>query len=132
MEFIRPIALTITSGTSVAITIPGQYLRDGKRFILEFVLSEPDRVSFRDLIEGNEIVTIVNGIGGTAYVLEDYKADVFYSDRLILGYCYKLIWGNNGAVSTTAGALGHFINVNTPHCCRPYNPANDAIPPVTD
>jgi hypothetical protein len=131
ITIIKPIDITVNSGASVIITIPPQYLKDGKKFILDFVLSEPDKVKFRDLIEGIEIVTIVNGVGGTEYVLEDYKGDIFYADRLFLCYKYKLIWGNNGAISTTAGMLAHFINVNTPcHCARPYNPANDIIPPT--
>ena len=67
VETITNIALKVTSGASVIITIPAQYLKDGKFFDLEFVLSKPDRVAFRDLIEGNEIVTIINGVGGAEY-----------------------------------------------------------------
>ena len=127
---IRPIALTITSSTSVIITIAPQFLRPGRHFDLEFCLGEPDRVAFRDTVEGNEVVTILNGIGGTEYALETKSANVFYADRLHIGYIYRLVWNNNGAVSTTAGGLAHFLNLNTPHCSRPYNPANTVVPPA--
>lgn len=127
---LRPIDLTITSGTSVIITIPEVFLKDGKYFDLIFCLTEAERVKFRDLIVGNEVVTIQNGVGGTAYVLEDNKADIFYADLLRLGWCYRLRWGNNGAATTdgTTGLVGHFLNLNTPCCARKYNPANTAIP----
>jgi hypothetical protein len=116
----------------VVITIPPQFLRPGKHLDLDFVLSEPDRVAFRDLIEGTEIVTVMNGIGGSAYVLENCLADIFYADRLHLGFCYRLRWSNNGPanVSGTTGLVGHFINLNTPRCARGFNPANTVIPPV--
>ncbi|MCL1859091.1 MAG: Ig domain-containing protein [Oscillospiraceae bacterium] len=132
-RIIRPIDLIITSGTSVTIVIPPQFLVNGKHFNLDFRLSEPDRVKFRDLIEGTEQVFIQNGVGGTSYILEDNNADVFYSDLLRLGFCYILRWGNNGAAATGGGGgVQHFLNLNTPCCARRYNPANNTIPPSTD
>lgn len=131
---IRPIALTIVSGTSVTIVIPPQFLKNGKCFDLEFCLSEPDRVAFRDLIEGIEVVTIQNGVGGVSYVLETNAANVFYADRLHLGFCYRIRWGNNGPAIQTGqvAAIAHFINLNTPCCARGYDPANNTIPPADD
>ena len=130
---IRPIALTVVSGVSATIVIPEQFLKDGKFFNLSFVLSEVDRMTFRDLIEGNEVVSIMNGVGGTSYVLENSVADIFYSDRLHIGYCYRIRWGNNGAASSdgTTGLVQHFLCLNTPCCSRPFNPANNAVPVVT-
>jgi hypothetical protein len=128
---IRPISLTITTGTSLVIVIPPQFLKPGKFFDLEFVLSQPDFVNFRDLVQGTEIVSIANGVGGTEYVLETCTGDIFYADRLRLCFCYRLRWSNNGPVSNTAGLLAHFINLNTPCCARAFNPANTAIPPAT-
>jgi hypothetical protein len=129
---IRPIALTVVSGVSVVITMPPQFLKSGKHFDLEFILSEPDRIKYRDLIEGTEVVTIMNGIGGAAYVLENNLADIFYSDLLRLGYIYRLRWSNNGAANTagTTGLVGHFLNLNTPCCARRFNPANTVVPSV--
>jgi hypothetical protein len=129
---IRPIALTIISGTSVTITIPPQFLKPGKHLDLDFCLSEPDIVQFRDLIEGNEAVTIMNGVGGIVYILENSLADIFYADRLHIGYCYRLRWSNNGPANQTGttGLIGHFLNLNTPKCARGFNPANTMIPPV--
>lgn len=131
---IRPIDLVITSGTSAVIVIPPQFLRNGKFFDLEFCLSEPDRVKFRDLIEGIEVVTIQNGVGGVSYVLENNVGNIFYADRLRLGFCYRLRWGNNGPSIQTGqvGDIAHFINLNTPCCARGYDPANNAIPPALD
>lgn len=131
-NIIKPIALTVTSGVSVVITIPEQFLKDGRFFNLEFCLSKPDLVKFRDLITGVEVVTIQNGIAGTAYVLEDNVADIFYSDLLRIGWCYRIRWGNNGPATTdgTTGLVGHFLNLNTPCCARKFNPANTVIPTV--
>lgn len=131
---IRPIDLTIISGTSVTITIPPQFLKNGKFFDLEFCLSEPDRVAFRDLIEGIEVVTIQNGVSGVSYVLENSTGNTFYSDRLHIGFCYRLKWGNNGPSIQTGqeSGIAHFINLNTPCCARPYDPANNTIPPAGD
>lgn len=131
---IKPIDLTIVSGTSCAITIPPLFLKDGCMTTLEFCLTKPDLVKYRDLLTGTEVVTLTNGVGGTSYVLEDNAADVFYADKLLLGYCYRLRFGNNGpAIQTgqTAG-IGHFINLNTPCCSRKYNPANTVIPPIPE
>jgi hypothetical protein len=107
-------------------------LKPGIHFNLEFCLTKPDIVKFRDLIEGNEYVNIQNGVGGTIYVLENCLADIFYADRLHLGFCYRLRWSNNGpAVQTGAtGLIAHFLNLNTPKCARGFNPANTTIPPV--
>lgn len=127
---IKPIDITVTSGTSVVITIPEQFLKDGKFFNLLFCLSDADLVEFRDLITGTEVVTIQNGVGGTAYVLEDNTADIFYADLLRLGWRYRIRWGNNGPATTdgTIGLVGHFLNFNTPCCARKFNPANTVIP----
>lgn len=129
---LRPIDITVVSGTSVVITIPEVFLKDGKCFDLLFCLSEAELVKFRDLITGTEVVTIQNGVGGISYVLEDNSADIFYADLLRIGWCYRLRFGNNGpAVQTgTVGLIAHFLNLNTPCCARKYNPANTAIPPV--
>lgn len=131
-NYVEPIDITVVSGVSVTITIPPVFLKDGCFLNLLFCLTKPDLVTFRDLITGTEVVTIQNGVGGTAYVLEDKKADIFYSDSLQLGYCYRLVWGNNGPSTTpgTAGGVAHFLNLNTPCCARKYNPANTVIPPV--
>lgn len=129
---LRPIDLTITSGTSVIITVPEIFLKDGKFFDMPFCLTEADEVKFRDLIIGTEVVSIKNGVTGTAYVLEDSTGDIFYADLLRLGWCYRIRWGNNGPADTagTTGLVGHFLNLNTPCCARKYNPANTVIPPV--
>lgn len=129
---LKPIDITVVPGTSVVITVPEQFLKDGKCFDLLFCLSEADRVKFRDLITGTEVVTIQNGVGGISYVLEDKNADTFYADLLQLGFCYVLRFGNNGPSIQTGQVSGiaHFINLNTPCCARRYNPANTVIPPI--
>lgn len=131
---IKPIDITVTSGVSVVITIPPQYLKDGKCFNLLFCLSKPDLVKFRDLITGTEVVSIQNGVAGTTYVLEDKNADIFYADLLRIGFCYRLKWGNNGPAVQTGqvGLIAHFLNLNTPCCARRFNPANTAIPPTVE
>lgn len=130
---LRPIDLIITSGTSVVIVIPEVFLKDGKFFNLLFCLAEAEKVKFRDLIIGTEVVTIQNGVAGNQYVLEDNAADIFYADLLQLGWCYRIRFGNNGPANTegTTGLVGHFFNCNTPCCARKYNPANTTIPPIT-
>lgn len=129
---VEPIDITVVSGTSVTITIPPVFLKDGCFINLLFCLSKPDLVAFRDLIVGTEVVTIQVGVGGTAYVMEDNTAGIFYADLLQLGWCYRLKWGNNGPANSlgTAGGVAHFFNCNTPCCARKYNPANTAIPTV--
>lgn len=129
---VKPIALTVVSGVSVVITIPQIFLKDGKCFNLLFCLNEADKVKFKDLITGIEVVTIQNGVDGTANVLEDNVADIFYSDLLKLGWCYRLRYGNNGPANSvgTAGGVAHYLNLNTPCCARRYNPANTVIPPI--
>lgn len=130
---LRPIDIIVSSGVSVVIVIPEVFLKDGKFFNLLFCLTEAERVKFRDLITGIEVVTIQNGVGGNAYVLEDNTADIFYADLLQIGWCYRIRWGNNGPATTdgTTGLVGHFLNLNTPCCARKFNPANTVIPPVT-
>lgn len=130
--YVEPIDITVVSGTSVVITIPQVFLKDGCFLNLKFCLNKPDLIEFRDLIVGTEVVTIQNGVGGTAYVLEDNTADIFYADLLKLGWCYRLKFGNNGPANSlgTAGGVAHFLNLNTPCCARKYNPANTAIPTV--
>lgn len=129
---IEPISLTVTSGTSAVITIPEQFLKDGKCFNLLFWLSRPDLVKFKDLITGTEVVTVQNGVGGISYVLEDNNADIFYADLLRIGWCYRLKFGTNGPAvqAGTVGLIAHFLNLNTPCCARRYNPANTTIPPI--
>lgn len=129
---LRPIDITVTSGTSVAITVPEQFLKDGRFFRLIFCLSQPDLVKFRDLITGTEVVTIVNGVGGNAYVMLDRFADILYADLLHLGREYCIVWGNNGPADSqgTTGLVAHFLCVNSPCCARRFNPANTVIPPV--
>lgn len=129
---IRPIEFDVVSGTSATITIPPQFLKNGKFFDLEFCLSKPDWVKFRDLIEGIEVVFIKNGCTGISYVLENSTGNIFYSDRLHLGFCYRIRWGNNGPASTagTTGGVQHFINLNTPCCARGFDPENKVIPPI--
>lgn len=131
---VEPIDITITSGTSVVITIPPVFLKDGCHLNLLFCLTRPDFVKFKDLITGTEVVTIKNGVAGDEYVLEDKKADIFYADSLCIGYCYRLVWGNNGPANTqgTTGLVGHFLNLNTPCCARKFNPANTTIPPAME
>lgn len=130
---LEPIDITVTSGTSVVITIPPVFLKDGCHLNLLFCLTKPDLVKFRDLIVGTEVVTIQNGVAGDSFVLEDKKADIFYADSLVIGYCYRLVWGNNGPSIQTGqvGGIGHFLNLNTPCCARKFNPANTVIPPIT-
>lgn len=129
---LKPIDLIVTSGTSVVIVVPEVFLKDGRFFNLLFCLSDANKVKFRDLITGTEVVTIQNGVAGTAYVLEDNTADIFYADLLRLGWCYRIRWGNNGPAVTagTTGLVGHFLNLNTPCCARKYNPANTVIPTI--
>lgn len=131
---LKPIDIAVVSGVSVTITVPEVFLRDGKCFDLLFCLHEPDRVKFCDLIEGNEVVTIQNGVGGISYVLEDKNGDTFYADLLRLGFCYVLRFGNNGPSIQTGQVSGiaHFINLNTPCCARRFNPANTTIPPIVE
>lgn len=127
---LKPIDLIIISGTSVTIVVAEVFLKDGKFFNMPFCLSDANKVKFRDLIVGTEVVTVRNGVGGTEYVLEDSTADIFYADLLLLGWCYRVRWGNNGAANTTGttGLVGHFLNLNTPCCARKYNPANTTLP----
>lgn len=131
---LTPIDLIVTSGTSVVIVVSQVFLKDGKFFNMPFCLSEANRVKFRDLITGTEVVTIQNGVAGNAYVLEDNTADIFYADLLRLGWRYRVRWGNNGPATTdgTTGLVGHFLNLNTPCYARKYNPANTTIPVITD
>lgn len=131
-NILRPIDLIVTSGTSVVIVVAEVFLKDGKHFDMPFCLSNANKVKYKDLITGVEVVTIQNGVGGTAYVVEDKKFDIFYSDSLVLGYCYRLVWGNNGPATTdgSTGLVGHFGNLNTPCCARKFNPANTVIPAI--
>jgi len=129
-RLLRPIDITVTSGTSVVITIPEVFLRNGRHYSLLFDLTGPELVKFRDLIEGNEVVTIKNGVSGNACVLMCSSGNIFYADRLHLGRCYRLRYGNNGPANTggTSGGVRHFIALNTPRCARGFDPANNVIP----
>jgi len=127
---IRPIDITVVSGSSVVITIPEVFLRNGKHYSLLFELTPPELVKFHDLITGSEVVSIKNGVCGESCVLMCSTGNIFYADRLHLGRCYRLRYGNNAPANTegTAGGVKHFINLNTPHCARGYDPANNVIP----
>lgn len=132
VKTLKPIDITVVSGVSVVITIPPVFLKDGCFINMLFCLTKPELITFNNLIVGTEVVTIQNGVDGTAYVLEDNTADIFYANLLKLGWCYRLKWGNNGPANTlgTAGGVAHFFNCNTPYCERKYNPANTALPTV--
>jgi len=127
---IHPIDITVTSGSSVVITIPEVFLRNGKHYSLLFELTPPELVKFHDLITGSEVVKIKNGVSGDAYVLMCSAGNIFYADRLHLGRCYRLRYGNNAPENTagTSGGVKHFINLDTPRCARGYDPANNMIP----
>ena len=135
MEYktIRPVALTVVPGTSVTIVIPQINLNNGKHIGLEFCLFEADKTNYNTLIEGIEPVLLQIGINGTSYVVENRKGNILYADKLLIGYCYRLIYGNNGAAATdgTTGLVEHFLCVNSPCCSKSYNPANTTPPTPT-
>lgn len=126
---LKPIDITVVSGTSVTITIPEIFLRKGKIHTLVFCLTEAEFVKFKSVI-GTEVVLIQNGAGGISYVLEDNSGDIFYADKLLIGFEYRIKFGNNGpAVQTgSVGLISHFINLNTPCCSRAYDPGNTTVP----
>lgn len=123
-NILEPIDIIVTAGTSVTVVIPEITLFDKRCFTLVFYLTRPEIERLR-LAVGTEPVLIQNGVGGTAFPLEDCAADVFYANELILGYKYRIRFGNNGATTVAGvGGLSHYINLNTPCCKRQIDPAN--------
>ena len=121
---VKPIKLVVDCGKSVIVTVPKMCLKNGCHLNLCFILKCENLEEYRK-ITGIEIVKIQNGENGKVYILEDNKANVFYADLLLLRYDYRLRFGNNGATDKDGkGGLGHFLNLNTPCCARPYDPAN--------
>lgn len=119
---LKPIGIKVAPGVQVTITIPKVFLKKGKTFCLDFCLTKAQIVEYSHII-GTELVYIQNDCGGTNYQLLDYAADVFFGDKLLLGKCYIIRFGNNGLPSS----VQHFINLNTPCCSRAYDPANSDI-----
>ena len=115
----RPIDITVIPGTEVIITVPETYLHKNKCYTLELCLTKPEIQKY-STITGIEIVFIKNGVCGEQYRLIDNAGDVFYADKLLRGYEYRLRFGNNGLPE----AIPHFINLNTPKCSRGYDPNN--------
>lgn len=128
---LEPIDIIVTAGVSVVIIIPEITLFDKRCFSLEFCLTRPEIEKLR-LAQGIEVVLIRNGVNGTDFVVEDCAADVMLSNELIVGYCYRIRFGNNGAISTTAGGLSHYIVLNTPKCKRQIDLANGAVATTTE
>jgi hypothetical protein len=122
-----PIDLAIVPGTSVTITIPKQDFHNGKVIHIGFELTSALIEVFRTA-EGTETVSIQNGVGGTIYPLITKLGNIFYADRLKLGYVYALAFGNNGMPA----AIPHFLNLNTPKKAWPINPANATPGPDPD
>lgn len=118
---VKPIDITVSSGSYVIITVPAMYLTKGCVNTLRFCLTKPDWVKYKTII-GNEIVYIQNGVNGENYQLEDKAGDVFYADKLLENYEYRIVFGNNGI-----GGVQHFLNLNTPKCARGYDPNNAAV-----
>ena len=121
---VKPIKLVVNPSKDVIITVPKMCLKNGCHLNLCFILHCENLEEYRK-ITGIEVVKIQNGENGKIYILEDNKANIFYADLLLLNYKYRLRFGNNGAVDINGkGGLGHFLNLNTPCCARPYDPAN--------
>ena len=135
---IRPISIVAVSGSFVTIIIPAIELKPKKAVNLCFALYSEDKETFFNSLQGNEPVQIQNGLGSAAnpapvYIVENRIGDVFYSDKLFLNRIYRLVFGNNGAVSapadlvppeTAVGGLGHFLCYNSPCASRAFDGAN--------
>lgn len=122
----KPIDITVTSGTQVVITIPDVYLTNKRVYELDFCLTKPAVIKYSKIV-GNEVVYIQDGVGGTNYPLMDNAGNVFYACKLLLGRCYRLKFGNNGLPAN----VQHFINLNTPCENRAYDPANATVGTIT-
>lgn len=128
-KILRPIDITVVPGVTLTITIPQIFLKKGKCHTLKFCLTEAEIVKLKSATR-TEAVLIQNGVGGISYVLEDSSGDIFYADKLLLGFCYRIKFGNNGPAvqAGTVGLIAHFININTPCCSIGIDPANATIP----
>lgn len=116
---LRPIDITVAPGTQVTIAVPEVFLHKGRCYTLNFCLTRPEIVKYSTII-GTETVFIQNGVGGDLHQMLDNAADIFYGEKLLRGFCYRLRFGNNGLPSSVT----HFLNLNTPCCGRDYNPNN--------
>ena len=121
---VMPIALSVVSGQTITIIIPAIELRNLKIISLLFKLHSEDKELFKNNLQGNEVVQIQNGIGGPIYVVEDRAGNILYSDKLFLCRVYRLIFGNNGPISVSAGVLPHFLCFNSPCMSRGFDAAN--------
>lgn len=124
---LRPIDITVVPGTQVTIVIPEVFLHKGKCFTLAFCLTKAEVVKY-STITGTEPVFIQNGVTGTIDQLLDNAGDLFYGDKLLRDFCYRIRFGNNGLPSS----VPHWINLNTPRCSRAYDPNNANAGPTTD
>lgn len=121
-RILRPIDITVVPTVSVIIITPEIFIKNREMETLEFRLTRAERVKYSNIV-GNEIVYLQNGSGGTNYQLIDNAGNVFYADKLLLGFCYRLRFGNNGLPT----GVPHWINLNTPCCSRAFDPSNAVI-----
>lgn len=113
--------IAVVPNTSVTITVSPTDLDNGKAYPLVFCIPKIQEELFNTIV-GNEPITIEVGAGGKKYPVVTNLANMFYSGRLHLGYCYRLIFANDGM----PGKITHFTCVNTP-CTNKFNPGNTNI-----
>jgi len=120
----------IVSGKTITLICNDNEVVDGKFLCLKLLLTGQDLENFNTELTGTEVVSIQLGVSATAptFVAENKIGDILYSDRLINEKCYRIVFGNNGAISPTDGGLGHFLFIDMPgkRCAKPYNAANVA------
>jgi len=116
-----PLDLTVTAGTQVVIIVSDDAPANGEAIELKWELTPAMWAKFQAAL-GTEKVLIQPGVNGAQIPLLTRLGNIFYADRLVLGYIYRCSYGNNGLPS----AVAHYINFNTPSRVNGYNQANVA------
>lgn len=126
MHKCKLVDIKVFSGTQVNIIIEPVELFNEKEYCFELCLNKKQIREYSKII-GTELVYVQNGCGGENIQLWNKAGNIFYGVKLILGCCYVIRFGNNGA----PGSVRHFLNLNTPKCSRAYDPANSDTGTIT-
>ncbi|MCL2002753.1 MAG: hypothetical protein FWG72_01970 [Oscillospiraceae bacterium] len=129
MKFLNPIDITVVPGATLTITIPEIGLENGLVRTLKYCLTRAAQIKM-NTATGTEVVSIMNGAGGTVYPLLTRLGNIFYADKLRRCFEYRIAYGNNGAPA----GVQHFISFNTPKCAWGYDPSNatPSVPPAAE
>ena len=105
---------------TLTIYVPNHNFKNGQQYCLSFKLTPPMLANFAEST-GVEKVYISGG-NASGSPCFDKHGNIFYSDMLKNGFCYRVVFGNNGSDNTR-----HFTILSAPNCPRKYNPNGNTV-----